>query len=218
MRIYHEGMTSKLGTSGISELGLRLLKTSGPDGEELKLPCLIVWHGSREEVDQFLLAHAATPLWVLLIGSTPTDFDRTRPSSGHDPRIHGVKWGLGKIARDASWKTDHPMWIVNRLQAFIHVVQKTREEPPWHLLEPPLVPEHLLACLVAALGGMPAANLPPAWETGFGEEVSYLSQELARQGARTCTQAPSWSDRGDPQRLREFLTNAAVLRPAAEQP
>lgn len=77
------------------------------------------------------------------------------------------------------------------------------------LLEPQL-PEHVLACYVCALGGVPPRD---DWKSGFENEVGYWRYGKGRDGKDTELR---WNDRADLAKLRAFLaaTQGLVNQPA----
>lgn len=76
-------------------------------------------------------------------------------------------------------------------------------KPNWDLLEddPQLVPEHVLACYLCAVAGLPESDIPSEWKNGFEREVAYWAKEASNEKLLTLT----WEHRGSVEELHLFL-------------
>lgn len=159
----------------------------------LDVRSVLFWHGppNRELIEAVAIRHA---LYVVMVntGGTPASW-LDRFNTGKD-RVHPLSYSVPSLS---SWDRQAP-WIRRRFTDFMKSIRVYSEAlPQWELLEPPPVPEHVIACLLCALG-----RIEPdvEWRTAFEDEVDWKSQG---RGTPTLT----WdAHRKDAVALREFLS------------
>jgi hypothetical protein len=211
MKVYGRDLTIKLGD----------LVPSFPGVSELEDPCLVIWHGAVSETVVQILEGAASR-WVLCVGTGALPEEPDAPVSGRQVkfpgRLRGLTWGLDSRTRDATGEYRkpedvHPQWKLDCIKRFVAASEEVPGPPPWSLLDPPRVPEHVLASYLCALSAIP---VPEEWQTGFEAEVSYcLGGEGGGQGG---VLALGWKDRNDAATLRAFLmgSQAILEHPSSE--
>lgn len=201
MMVLGRDLVVKLGNDGLSALGIEIAASGFHGGEQ---PCVLIWHGQPDEVEQVLQANPAT--WVLCVSSGAiANRDIAGLESRFPGRIRGLTWGLRSGDRKFVWRELNrtQRWKVYRLQQFIAAASsQTDGPPPWQLLRPPRVPEHVLASYLCALAG----EIPDgSWEAGFTAEVNYWRVE------ERVSVSLAWSDRHHTTRLRSFLASSQVI-------
>lgn len=88
---------------------------------------------------------------------------------------------------------------------FLKDLATNNGRPNWALLEPDArrLPEHVLACYVCAIGGIPTVD---AWKIGFEDEVEYWVRTVG------IALKLSWEeDRNNADRLHAFLAETQTL-------
>ena len=211
MKVLTRNCLPKFGRTGFSVLGLdpRLdgtliddISTAVQHGS-----VLLLWHGDQltDDVKSWLRTNAK--LQILMLSQTQV-VPKGADVEEFGPRVWGLPWGVKSLVSEQEWK-DQPQWQRSLIQEFIRDVSRPEGGPPlWHLLEPPAVPEHIIACYLCSL-----ADVEPetSWQTAFQNEVSYW---IAGQNVMAKL---DWNqDRTNKAKLREFLSAAGALKMAAE--
>jgi len=205
MKVYGFGVVSKFGE----------LVTPLPAGNSatmvLEEPCLIMWHGKAVEgEDVGLILRGGELRWVLCLGSGEME---PEPRALVDGKLHrfpgrlvGLTWGLTDLPSGQAWDRFHPPWQVEQIREFLAATEASLTGPPaWALLDPPRVPEYVLACYICRLGGLmiePEWN----WRERFEGEVEYWSAK-----GKGDVSALSWEERSDIEKLRRFLSQTQTL-------
>jgi len=161
-------------------------------------PTLLIWHGGYGPKLKLFL-NAASNRYVLMIGTSIANVsDDTPPGREFPLRLRSFK-----LAHVKYWQ-EHPEWKRKALENFCKATKDQNEgAPPWKLLGPPLVPEHVLACYFCALAGVDPEE---AWATGFKDEVDQALD------ARNVSTRLDWTkDRKNREMLREFLVSVGPL-------
>ena len=193
MTVLSFGLDDKLGGEGLAALGIHApdrLPNAGRRTLDHALdgstpPVLLLFHGPRTRTDDLLRRHAG--LHVLHVRSTRHRYgtlrDREREFAFAVPSLPGE----GRWARQAGEVRD-------RLRRFVESFRRGR--PDWALLDAPAVPEHLVACYLAALAGREA---PAEWRRGFEREAAAVGSGGA-----------SWEERRDVRRMHGLLRRACT--------
>lgn len=221
MKVLAYGLKDKLGEDGLKEFSLG---TFNPGQMTGYTQCVFLVHGTPDSSFQSgsqglfqAISEGVSPdssTWALWLGSGPMHETIAEYKNG---RVVGLKWGIANLQNGETWE-NHPRWKTDRLRAFCVAVTEMKDgEPPWHLLDPPRVPENVIACYLCALGKVePEAG----WKDGFEAEVDYWNGELARRSGNQSQGGInlSWVDdynKEDHQRyvdkLRVFLTATQAL-------
>ena len=166
---------------------------------------LLLFHGDPEASPQTgdirNLMAGNEQLYVLFInepGVRPAD-----ATASLGKRAFGFN---ARVAAFRDWDA-HPKAVRTKLKAFVDECRKPETQvPPWSLLGEgigPAGPEHILACLLAALAARPDV-VPDEWRENFENEVA----ELRDRGVKRDL---SWRSREDAEELRAFLLEAGTL-------
>ena len=137
--------------------------------------CVLVWHGQPDgpdEKDLAALLRGTRDISVLFVSSGPARKQWAAKLDHKPENVHLLKYGLANIevARPDAWK-QQPRWVLRRFDEFIAATQSQMfGPPPWHLLDPPAAPEHVIACYLCSLV---QARPEPSWKLGFEEEANY---------------------------------------------
>ena len=205
MKIFGRNLQSKFG----NELDIPEIKVEDPDPNQR---FLVVWHEMLDIEDVRSLRERWPKIQFLLIATGPTQKGVDSKVSIDDHAwIHGLSWGLPNLQGNEHWCKVNPRWKTSRIREFVRVVKKSDYEIPWHILEPPKVPEHILACYLCAIGGVDVDKVPDGWQGGFEDESSYWHSQAVDFPAL------SWADRGNAIVLRRFLSNTEVIIGHSEQ-
>lgn len=208
MHVFTRNMIAKIGEEGFTTLNLqqnseRLSPTDLKAAIEASPNSVLLWHGVIESLCREFLA-AQPGLWVLAISTEGVPNVRlTYPAI--PTRLEGLKWGL-KSTRSL---TQHPQWQRDRLTRFVAAtIDLSAGPPPWDILEPPSIPEYVLACYLAALAGQ---QVNKSWMAGFGDDVAYWERKALVQ--------LSWNAHArDVTQLHAFLLSTGILRSGGESP
>ena len=153
-------------------------------------------------------------VWVLFVGQGPPPKSWLNDIANWQSRACLLKYGVPGIdpEREEAWEQQRP-WIRRRFEEFVAAVDsQVSGPPPWHLLDPPSAPEHVIACYLCAIaGGDPQSS----WAEGFEEEVGYWA---TKRTEHTMVPRLDWdTDNADSDKLRAFLRAVGVLESSAER-
>jgi len=113
-------------------------------------------------------------------------------------RVHLLSYG---VPSHGEWHNQEP-WIQRRFSDFIGSVRAdVAAAPEWEKLEPPSAPEHVIACLLCAIGSVPPSE---EWRAGFEDEVAYWLTAGVTQRLR-------WEQHKDIEAIRSFLTDTGAV-------
>ena len=193
-----QALVGRVHDDAISLLGLRDVLPSEADDAD---PVLLLLHGYPGDNTKELLAEKMARncrLYVLFISAAGVGEDDAKR------QLNDRAFGFGfPVATVRNWQ-DHPTEITTRLERFVRkAAEPVTLVPPWELLRGPTGPQHLLACLLAALAGRPDF-VPEEWKESFEEEVAALRH-------RGVSKELPWGSRDNAKELRAFLAEAGCI-------
>jgi hypothetical protein len=190
MEIFAYGLEAKVGARSLNELNLQALPDQLPYRAGRRM---LIYHGGPNEIPRAYLDGFD---WVLCISSHGFPPPLVREGG----RLRLLDWGM----TDSHDLSAQPRWKQDRFTRFVEAVLQSHEEPPWSILVAPVPPEHIVACYLCSLAGIPPEG---QWKTGFEEEVSYWAHE------RKAAPALNWNDNDqtDGHKLRQFLVEIGEL-------
>ncbi len=210
MRIVGYRMEQKFGVDGVS----RLLRDPWRYEEAYTQSEVMDIAGRIDNEAVLLLFHGGTRDWstdlrsfhlshldfYTLFVSTVSTFDEVARLGLQ--RTHGLDFPL---RNHEAWDP-HPTAYRRRLSDFLrNAADPERSTPNWELLALPKVPEHLIACYLAALAGRSRDLVRDGWKEAFQDEVECLQRTAGRE-ARSAEL--TWDDRSDAEKVGGFLSTA----------
>lgn len=179
---------------------------------EMSDDAVLMWHGAPDnELVEFLKNNSQ--VWVLFVGTGPAPRSWLEKIPYGESRGHVLTYGIRNIGsrRNQAREQQQP-WIRRRFEEFVKaaIAQKSGV-PPWHLLDPPSAPEHVIACYLCTLTGQAPQS---SWAEGFTEEVIYWGRKHTE---KSTVPLLDWDrNKADRTALRAFLTAVGAVESAAE--